>query len=254
MKKTILLTAIYLTLPLSLSAENLNELNQLLSTQKCPLCDLSGSGLVLSNLTGAELQGANLTNANLSQANLTNADLSDADLRGASLYRANLTNANLSNAKMEGADLRQSYLYNANLVGVNLETAYVEGAMGIPVYAASKEQFQKWGLAESQKGNYQKSIDHFNRALHIDPQFASAYLGRSLSQYYLGKEIEAYQDLQMAAQLYQSQNNTKGYEITMQLYQGMQAASQSTEVEDPGPDVLNFINGLAGLALQFLLF
>ena len=56
MYKSIALTLV-LSLPLNLSlvgqTEDLNHLQQLLSTRKCPQCDLSGSGLVQSNLAGA---------------------------------------------------------------------------------------------------------------------------------------------------------------------------------------------------------
>lgn len=253
MKKTIFLTVMWLSLPMALLAENLSQLSQLLSTKKCPLCDLSGSGLVMSNLAGADLSGADLSNANLSQANLINADLSGADLRGASLYGANLTNANLNGANLEGADLRKAYLHNSSLVDVDLNTAYVEGAIGMPTYAATVEQFQNWGVAESQKGNYQQAIDHFNRALSLDPNLPSAYLGRSAANYYLGKELEANQDALIAAQLYQSQNNSEGYQTAMQFVEGMAAARASTEPQDPGPNMMGLVQGIAGLALRFLI-
>ncbi len=60
MYKSIALTLV-LSLPLNFSlvgyGEDLNHLQQLLSTRKCPQCDLSGSGLVQSNLVGAKLNG-----------------------------------------------------------------------------------------------------------------------------------------------------------------------------------------------------
>ncbi|TVQ46068.1 MAG: tetratricopeptide repeat protein [Gloeocapsa sp. DLM2.Bin57] len=253
MKKTLLLTVISLSVPIGVLAENLADLSQLLSTKQCPMCDLSGSGLVLSNLAGADLRGADLSNANLSQANLTNANLTGANLTGASLYGANLTNANLTGANLHGTDLRKAYLHNSTLVDTNLTTAYVEGAVGIPTYAATVEQFQSWALAETQKGNYQKAIDHFNRALSLDPNLPSAYLGRSLAHYYLGRETEANQDALIAAQLYQEQENTQGYEAAMQVIQGMEMARASTQLQDPGPNYLNLFQGIAGLALRFLI-
>lgn len=253
MKKILLLTVISLSIPRGVLGENLSHLSQLLSTKQCPNCDLSGSGLVMSNLAGADLKGADLSNANLSQANLTNADLSGANLRGASLYGANLTNANLSGANLQGTDLREAYLYNSNLAQTDLATAYVEGAVGMPTYAATVEQFQAWALAESQQGNYQKAIDNFNRALSLNPNYPSAYLGRSLAYYYLGKESEANQDALIAAQLYQQQENTKGYETAMQFIQGMEEARASTQLQDPGPDMMGLVQGIAGLALRFLI-
>lgn len=255
MKKTIpiLLTIFSLSVPLSVMGENLQHLSQLLSTKQCPGCDLSGSGLVMSNLSNADLKGANLSNANLSQANLSGADLSGADLSGASLYGANLSGANLSGANLRGTDLRKAYLQNANLAETDLTVSYVEGAMGIPTYAATVAQFQQWGLAESQKGNYQGAIEHFNRALSLDPNFASAYLGRSLAQYYLGNELEANQDASYAASLYESQNNMEGYQASVNFIAGMENARNATQLQDPGPNMLNLVRGVAGLALQFLI-
>lgn len=251
--KAVLTTTLCLGLSTPILAENLSHLSQLLSTKECPFCDLAGSGLVMSNLAGANLRGANLMNANLSQANLSGADLSGSDLRGASLYGANLSNTNLDGANLEGADLRNAYLYNSSLVDVSLERSYVQGAVGIPTYAATIEQFQEWGLAESQKGNYQGAVAHFNRALSLDPNYADAYLGRGLAQYYQGNDLEATQDAQTAAQLYEVQNNSQGYQASTQFLQAMQSAREATQIQDPGPDMANLLRGVAGLALQFLI-
>lgn len=253
MKKTILATTLFLGLSTPILAENLSHLSQLLSTRQCPMCDLMGSGLVMSNLAGANLAGANLVNANLSQANLSRADLSGADLRGASLYGANLTGANLQGANLEGTDLRKAYLYDSNLVDVNLVNAYVDGAVGIPTYAASIDQFQEWGIQETQQGNYQGAIEHFNRALSLDPNFASAYLGRGLAKYHMGNDVAAAEDAQKAASLYQENNDTEGYTTSTQFLQAMQVAQEGTELKDPGPNMMNLLQGVAGIALQFLI-
>ena len=66
MKSTILATTLFFSLSTPLLAENLSHLSQLLSTKECPFCDLSGSGLVMSNLAGAKLNGANLSQAAIS--------------------------------------------------------------------------------------------------------------------------------------------------------------------------------------------
>ena len=67
-------------------AENLQHVQQLLETNSCQGCDLSGADLQNTHLIGADLRDANLTDANLEEANLEGADLS----------RANLENANLN--------------------------------------------------------------------------------------------------------------------------------------------------------------
>ena len=52
-----------------------SDLDRLLTTRKCPECDLSGA-----DLEGADLSEANLKGAILSDAILSDAILSDADL------------------------------------------------------------------------------------------------------------------------------------------------------------------------------
>lgn len=247
------LTAITLSAPVL--AENLTHLNQLLSTKQCEACDLSGSGLTLANLPGAKLKGANLSNANLSQANLSRADLRGADLTGASLYGANLTGADLRGATLEGTDLRDSYLYNADLTGTSLNTAFVQGATGMPEYAGSADMFFRWATAEAKRGNYKGALDNYNKAVSVDSKFAPAYLGRGLVQYRLGNRTEANQDALIAAELYQSQNNTGGYDASQQFIQAMviadQRATEGPNMESKS-DFLGLVQGIMSLGLRFL--
>ncbi|MGK7873022.1 MAG: pentapeptide repeat-containing protein [Xenococcaceae cyanobacterium] len=257
MKPTILATAAVLT-TISLSApaqaENLQHISQLLSTKKCPLCDLSNAGLVMANLSRAQLRGADLSHANLSRANLTGADLSGADLSGASLHGANLSGANLTGANLNGTDLGNAYLVNANLTGVSLETAYVQGAIGIPNNAGTPELFYGWGVVEAKKGNYTAAIEHYTKAMSIDPKFAPAYLGRGFAYYRLGKEAEANQDAQIAAKLFEEQENTSGYQTSQNFIQAMELArNASNNQEDGGSGSFNNIfRGVAALLLQFI--
>jgi hypothetical protein len=78
--------------------------NQLLTTNACRGCNLSGVVLDRLNLTEANLEGADLSSARLNKASLIRANLHNAVLRGASLGGADLTGANLLGADMEGAD------------------------------------------------------------------------------------------------------------------------------------------------------
>ena len=84
-------------------AENPDHVRQLLETNECEECDLSGSRLEGLDLTGANLQGsqlngANLTNTTLTRANLQDVNLSQTTLTGTTLQGANLTNASLQDA------------------------------------------------------------------------------------------------------------------------------------------------------------
>ncbi|OKH21225.1 hypothetical protein NIES593_16555 [Hydrococcus rivularis NIES-593] len=245
-----ILSAIGLSIPVR--AENLEHIRQLLSTRECSQCELSGAGLVMSNLAGVNLRGANLSGANLSQANLTGADLSGANLAGASLYGANLVGANLAGAILDGTDLRSAYLTNANLIGTKLDTAYVQGAYGIPTYAGSPQQFYGWGLVESKKGNHAAAIEHYNRSLSLDPQFAPAYLARGIANYRLGKQGQAKKDAEMASQLFQKQQNKPGFDASQNFLVTMEAIRQSNQEPEETSGFMRFLQGAASLLLQFL--
>jgi hypothetical protein len=108
------------------------NINTLLSTNRCPSCNLSGANLFGANLTGALLFLANLSNANLTGALLQSSDLGNANLSDAILFsarldgafldatnlrRANLRFANLSNANLDFADLRGADLLSTNFSG-----------------------------------------------------------------------------------------------------------------------------------------
>ncbi|MFB2836500.1 pentapeptide repeat-containing protein [Floridanema evergladense] len=79
------------------SAGNPEHLKQLINTNVCQGCDLSGVDLKNANLSGADLSGANLNGADLSGANLNGANLSNADLTNANLMGVNLKATNLTN-------------------------------------------------------------------------------------------------------------------------------------------------------------
>lgn len=74
-------------------AANADHVEQLLRTNKCPLCDLSDAALGGKQLAGADLSGANLFNAVLYGANLRGANLAGAILSGTNLKMADLTGA-----------------------------------------------------------------------------------------------------------------------------------------------------------------
>jgi len=85
---------------------------QLVATNSCPGCDLSGV-----NLDRLQMQGANLEGANLSQAKV----------RLSSLAKANLRRANLQNAQFGGSDLADADLRGANVQGATFAGAYMVG-------------------------------------------------------------------------------------------------------------------------------
>lgn len=200
----------FATIGIPAQAENLNQLQQLLSTKACISCDLQGAGLVMANLPKVQLSKANLEGANLSRSNLQGADLRGSNLMGASLYGANLGGANLRGADLRGADLRNAYLGRADLTGAFLDQANLYGAIGLPSTIANADTYQTWGLYASQRSRHQEAIDYYNQAIALNPKAAPSYLGRSLSLSVLGDMAPALQDAQQAESLFKAQNNPEG--------------------------------------------
>ncbi|NJO50112.1 MAG: tetratricopeptide repeat protein [Leptolyngbyaceae cyanobacterium RM2_2_4] len=236
-------------------AENLQHVQQLMSTRECQSCDLSRAGLVFANLSAVDLTGANLSLANLNQANLSGSNLANADLSGAVLVRANLSGADLSGANLAGADLREAYLYGANLEGANLDGATLRGAIGLPDELISAEQFYAWGVAEYQQGNTNGAIAYYNQALDKRPDYSAVYLARSLAHYRLGDEEQAIADANRAEQLFAAEGNENGRLASVQLAEGIveaqEALDEANERGRGGGGFLSFIGGLASLLLRF---
>ena len=253
--KNTITTASFLIIMLSPTtavAENLTDLNQLLTTKTCEDCNLVNAGLVRANLAGAQLQRANLTNANLSRADLTGADLRGANLSGASLHGAILTGANLSGANLVGTDLRNAYLTNAQLQATSLESAYIQGAIGVPTEASSAEQFYRLAVAEAQEGNYERAIEYCNYAIDANGEYAPAYLGRGVARYRLGHQIPATQDAQVAAELFESQDNPTGVQASQQFLKAMEIARQPRENNGGGGGLNRVLTSVGSLLMRFL--
>lgn len=115
----------------------------LITTNRCPGCNMSGLGfrsvqLRRADLRKAKLHGTNFSFSDLSEADLSEADLLEADLgyarlndtnlRGANLQKSRLTSAKLSGANLRGADLQNADLSFANLDGADLSGANFQKA------------------------------------------------------------------------------------------------------------------------------
>ena len=248
---TTLLSTICLT-TFPASSANLEHIKQLLATKQCQGCDLSGAGLVLANLSGANLSGANLAGANLSRANIAGADLSGADLKNASLYGANLSGAKLTGTHLNAADLRDAYLVNTDLASAELNGANLQGAIGITSQVAKAEDFYSWGIGEAQKGDHKGAIDYLNQAIGIDPNFAAAYLARSVAYYQLFDRAGAIRDAKSAEQLFLAQANAEGYQMADKFIKQLEAVPDTSKPKNQG-NFLNAVGGIASLLLQFLL-
>lgn len=255
MKLKILAPAAILTafcLASAAGAENVDHTQQLLSTKQCEGCDLSNAGLVMSNLSNAQLSGANLMRANLSRSQLTGADLSGANLQGASLYGANLMGVNLRGADLRGADLREAYLVDVDLTDAKLDGANLQGAIGTPRTVLAVEDVYNWGVAEAQRKNNAKAIEYFNQALTIDPEFAPAYLARSIIRAQMNDLSGARGDAEYAKELFAIQNNPEAFEATQMLLAQIELA-QNPEQQDGGGGFMRFMGSMGLLLLRLAL-
>ncbi|AFY75194.1 putative low-complexity protein [Synechococcus sp. PCC 7502] len=249
-------------------AENLENINRALSTNKCQSCDLRTSNLVYAKLSGADLSFSSLREANLSRADLSFANLRNVDFRGASLLGANLngadlsganlssvdlsgvnfSNANLQGANFSGSDLRRAFFGGANLTGVNFSNAFLRGAVGIPIDAVSPEEYYAWATDEDKKGNHRLAIEYFNKAVVVDPKYALAYMGRAISLRQIGDVDSAIQDSDRAAALFEAQGDQKGTKLAKDLTEVMKNPPGA-----PGSSFGDVLTNIGSLFLQFLL-
>ena len=234
-------------------ADNFQDLSQLLSTKKCPLCDLRGAGLVMVNLTRADLTGADLSGANLSQADLTGANLAGANLTGASLFGANLAGANLNGAITDGTDFREAYFDRATFINTKLEDAYMQGAKAISSSAGTPQLFYGWGLLETRQGNYQSALGNYDKALTIDPNFAPGYLGRGLALLKIGNEAAAKENVEYAALLFEEQEDEVGLKTSEQFLENLAEMQDARKRGAGNPQLDGIVRGVASMAFKYLL-
>ena len=212
--KTRLFIALLPILPivlLSTSAQAFNpeQLKQLLKTNQCQNCDLSGANLERLNLSGANLQGVNLSSASLLGSNLSNANLEAANLQGASLsdsylYRANLTGANFSNAILLNANLRETILIGTNFsrsdlrsvnlskmdlskaffTGANLSKANLSGTIAVVLRPTDSQNSDNilFGIPEVESSPIAQMLCSDQTAFNMLDQSGNSTNGIDLSQ------------------------------------------------------------------------
>lgn len=181
-----------------------------------------------------------------------------ANLSGSVLFSANLSNADLSGADLRGADLRGATLTGATWEDANIEATNLLGAVGLPATIATPDRLYAWGLAEAQRGNLQGAVDNYNQALSQKPDLAHAVLARGVARFRLGDRSGAMEDAKAAEQLYLSQGNSQGQEISTQFSQGLEAMQEAEDKQKRresgggGGNFLGFLGSIAGLLLQFV--
>lgn len=78
------------------------------------------------------------------------------------------------------------------------------------------------GLAYANLKDYKKAIEDYNQAIRIDSNYAHAYYNRGNARYILKDKQGAIADYQIAADLYQKQENTKQYQQTLEKLKELQ--------------------------------
>ena len=73
------------------------------------------------------------------------------------------------------------------------------------------------GVAYNNLQQYQSAIADFSKAIALNPDFAEAYHGRASAYLNLSDFKNAFSDINKARQLYKAQNNTQGYEAVLNL-------------------------------------
>ncbi|MEH1947273.1 MAG: pentapeptide repeat-containing protein [Nostoc sp.] len=126
------------------------HVKQLLTTKKCPKCDLGGADLTNADLAGADLREAELTDAKLDGANLQGSDLRQAEMRWTDKseddhgesgfseigdidfscnvdYKVSLEKVNFQSVKLSGTNLSGLYISHSNLHAADLSSANLKG-------------------------------------------------------------------------------------------------------------------------------
>lgn len=81
--------------------------------------------------------------------------------------------------------------------------------------------------ARIQVEDYQRALSDCNQSLKLNPEDADAYYNRGLVQHFLNQSSAALQDLQKAAELYQSRDDEAAYQFTQGAIAALEAGTLS---------------------------
>nr|WP_302850072.1 tetratricopeptide repeat protein [Sphaerospermopsis torques-reginae] len=83
-----------------------------------------------------------------------------------------------------------------------------------PLYA---DAYLHRGNRYDDRNKIVQAITDYNQAIKINNKYGKAYLARALANMKNGNKLEAIKDLETAKQLFQQQNDTKGYQIVQEF-------------------------------------
>ncbi|BAY37673.1 tetratricopeptide repeat protein [Nostoc sp. NIES-2111] len=95
------------------------------------------------------------------------------------------------------------------------ELALADFTQALKINPQFAQAYYNRGVLYKEQKKWELALADFTQALKINPQLALAYASRGLVYVQMGDKQKAIQDLQQAAQLFQAQGNSTGYEIVM---------------------------------------
>jgi tetratricopeptide (TPR) repeat protein len=94
--------------------------------------------------------------------------------------------------------------------------------LAIKINPNDAEAYNNRGNVHYELGDKQGAIDDFNLAIKINPNYTEAYNNRGIVRYELGDKQGAIDDFQQAANLFQQQGNTEGYQKVLEVLRKIQ--------------------------------
>ncbi|MFB2936675.1 GUN4 domain-containing protein [Aerosakkonemataceae cyanobacterium BLCC-F154] len=158
--------------------------------------------------------------------------------------------------------LNRSWLWKKYLPSTNNVSNQLEQVLDKLIQDSVKERYQsaqevlkdlesniyyKQGLENGQRGKYREAIDCFNKVIRINPDNTEAYKFRGIAYCRLGKNQEAIEDFQEAANLYLKQGKTNEYQEVSQRIKELEKGNA------PQPDNLSSEVGIDYTKLRDLL-
>jgi tetratricopeptide (TPR) repeat protein/S1-C subfamily serine protease len=178
-----------------------------------------------------DLQQYNKAIPDLTQAIAINPNFSDAYHNRGTVYKnlkqydkaiADFTQA-LNIDRSSSAD---TYFNRGNTYGLlkQYDKAIVDYTQAINIDSNYKLAYSNRGNAYSILKQYDKAIADYTQAINIDSNYADGYFSRAMSYALLENLPPAKKDLEVAANLYQAQNNPQKYQQVVGLLKNIERA------------------------------